>query len=189
MGLAEGNEVLVLQVESPGHSDGILQNGHSEVLIAHMRRDMEQRTARVRSIGDLDGIQSRVADICDPIGAVVRIRKRCGNTVESRVGDALVAVVEILTLRAARAILQLAKLHFLTGLSGITTWTLAPKVVPRHVARAVMIARTTHADVIRHYALEDLFVVERNVAELDQCGNVLCLKIIYYKNMLKDIYF
>lgn len=139
---------------------------------------MKQDATGVGSISDLDGVESGVTGVCGVVDPTVRVRENGRDTVESRVGDALVTVVEILTARPSRTVLQLAELHLLTGLAGVTARTFAPEVVPRYVARAVVIARTAHAHVVRHHTLENFLVVEGDVAELNERRNVrvVCLK-------------
>lgn len=144
------------------------------MLVTHVRRHVEQGAAGVGPIGDLDGVQGRVADVT-LVGAIVRIREGGGVAVEGRVSDALVTVVEILATRARWTVLQLTELHLLAGLAGVAARALAPKVVPCHVASAIVIARVAHAYIVRYHAFEDFVVVERHVAE-DRHVNALCLK-------------
>jgi len=109
---------------------------------------MKQCAAGIRSIGNLDGIENKITGVRNLIGASVYVREGSGNSVESRVSDALVTVIKILTTRAYRTVLQLAKLHLLTSLAGIAARALTPKIVPCHMTRAVVVARTAYAHVV-----------------------------------------
>lgn len=172
--LAEAEYPLVLHVQAPGHRDLVLINGHREVLVAYAGRDVHQGAAGVRSIGDLYGVDGGIGHVLF-LHLIVDVGERSCRAVECGIGDALVAVVQILTSRSGRAVLQLTELHFLAGLAGVSPRALAPEVVPRDVAGAVVIARITHAHVIRYHALQDFVVIECHVAELHRRWDIVRL--------------
>lgn len=44
------------------------------------------------------------------------------------------------------------------------------------MTRAVVVARAAYAYVVRYHTLEDLLMVEGNIAKLNERGNVMCLE-------------
>lgn len=148
LGFAEGYSSLIFHIESPGYGDDVLEDGHGKMLIAHMRRHVKQCATGVGSICHLDDVESRVANVHDFLSVTVHICKSSGDTVKGYVGDALVTVVKVLTARARWAVLQLAKLHLLASLAGVTAWTLTPEIIPRYVTCAVVIAWTAYAHIV-----------------------------------------
>lgn len=140
-----------------------------------MRSNVHQGASCVRSVRYLNGVDRRVGHILF-LHLVVNVGEGCCHSVESGVGNALIAVVEVLTLRTGWTILQLTELHLLAGLPGVTTRTLAPKVVPSDVTGPVVVTGIAHADVVGYHALEYFVVIESHVTELYRCGDIVCLR-------------
>lgn len=102
-----------IQRELPGNSHQLVDRRNLKVHIALL--NVQQRSAEFGPVGDLNGVHVGILGVRLLVVACVEDKlKRFVVIVESHIGDALVAGVQILARGVGRTLLQLAELNLLT---------------------------------------------------------------------------